>query len=315
MASGTGLSAVTIGTILECVFYGAYVVLFVLYLVLQRRNNRGFDQPLTLAHILLFVLCTITFFLDIPSGYMLLVPDARGAPDTARKLTLGSVSVFAIIDFLAQMILLYRCWIIWGKRWVVVIIPGSLALLTLGGGFALAGLFNSPLWGTNPAKVDHLFILTGTATNSVSLTVNALTTLLIVTRIVLTSREIRSALGSNSHHSLRIATALLIESGLLILAFQLVYVILFGQDSFNIISAPTPQIYGITPTLLNIRVAMGAAYDKTTGKTRTLRFAHSDRATTHVTGPSMSAAGVQSRDINIEVDDVPNSEGAADDAV
>ncbi|KAF8881457.1 hypothetical protein BD779DRAFT_1011679 [Infundibulicybe gibba] len=308
--------AVATGTILESVFYGAYLVLFIQYLVLQRRNSRGFDQPLTLAHILLFVLCTVSFFLDIPSDYLSLVPDVEGAPEKSQKLNLGSVWIFAIIDFLAQMILLYRCWIIWSKRWAVVVVPGFLSLVTLGGGFAIAGLFDSLVRSVNHDRFDPLLRSTGTATNSISLAVNALTTFLIVVKIFLTSREVRSALGSNSHQSLRIATAMLIESGLLVLAFQLVFVVLYNQPAFSVISGATTQIYGITPTLLNIRVIMGSAYDRTTEKTRTLRFAHSERgATTQITGSSMSAAGVRSRDINTELNDVPNNEIAAGNAV
>ncbi|KAF8881431.1 hypothetical protein BD779DRAFT_1675391 [Infundibulicybe gibba] len=143
--------------------------------------------------------------------------------------------------------------------------------------------------------------------------VNALTTSLIVTKILLTSQEVRSALGSNSHWALRIAAAILIESGLLIFAFQLAFIILFNQDIFDIISGPTTQIYGITPTLLNIRVVMGSAYDKNAERTRTLRFAHSEGgAATQTTGTSMSAAGIRSRGINTEFDDISDNERAAD---
>ncbi|KAF8881446.1 hypothetical protein BD779DRAFT_1011319 [Infundibulicybe gibba] len=218
------------------------------------------------------------------------------------KLALGSEVLFSIIDCLAQIILLYRCWIIWDSRWVVVAVPGFLVFVALVGEFALVGLQNTTV------DLVHIFIPIGNATNSVSLVVNALTTALIVTKIFLTAREVRPVLGSNSHRSFRIVTALLIESGLLMFAFQLVFVVLFFRVPFNIISGATTQIYGITPTLLNIRVAMGTAYDKSTEKTRTLRFAHSE-------GPSMSAAGVRSRDINTELDDAANNERATDDAV
>ncbi|KAF8881437.1 hypothetical protein BD779DRAFT_1010904 [Infundibulicybe gibba] len=150
-----------LGIILEGILYGAYVVLFILYLTLWRRNNRGFGGPLALAQILLFGLCTLSLCFDISVTYLgnvcpilacglrslqhnTQVPDVESASSfiTARKLNLGSVSIFAVIDYLAQMILLYRCWIVWDRRWVVVAVPGFLALVTLGGGFALAGLDN-----------------------------------------------------------------------------------------------------------------------------------------------------------------------------
>ncbi|KAF8881434.1 hypothetical protein BD779DRAFT_1010686 [Infundibulicybe gibba] len=313
----TRFNAPTLGGNLECILYGVYVVLFILYLILWRRNNRKFNEPLTLAHILLFCLCTLFLCFDISMNYFAAVQDAESdSLGIALKLNLGSLLIFAMIDYVAQMILLYRCWIIWGRRWVVVALPGFLALVTFGGGIALVDLFSSPLRDTDEARAARLYRLTGIATNSISLAVNALTTLLIISKIFLTSREVRFALGSNSHRSLHIAAAMLVESGLLILTFQLVFVILFNQVAFDIISGPTTQIYGITPTLLNIRVVMGSAYETTIEKTRTLRFAHSEGgAATQTTGQSMIAAGVQSRGVNTELNDVPNNESAADDAV
>ncbi|KAF8869127.1 hypothetical protein BD779DRAFT_1682552 [Infundibulicybe gibba] len=307
-----------LGAMLECIFYGAYVVLFILSLALQRRNNRGFGRPLTLAHILLFGLCTLCFCLDISTDYLIdVVPDVKNL-DTSNKLDMSSIVVFAVIDYLAQMTLLYRCWIVWGRRWAIVAIPGFLALVTLGGGFAIAALDNSPLWKTDVEGTYRIYRPIGITTNAISLVVNALTTLIIVTKIFVTSREVRPVLGSNSDRSFRIATAILIESGLLTFAFQLVYVVLFSiqHSAVHIISGLISQIYGITPTLLNIRVVMGSTYDKTTEKMLSLRFAHSGGAATRTTGPSMSAAGIQSRDINVEFDGVPNNEleRAADDA-
>ncbi|KAF8870546.1 hypothetical protein BD779DRAFT_1791915 [Infundibulicybe gibba] len=301
----TNANAGALGTILEGIFYGAYMVLFILYLVLRRRNNRGFGGLLTLAQILLFGLCTISLCLDLLKYYFFYVSGAVNV-DTAVELDISSLAIFVVIDYLAQMILLYRCWIVWNRQWVVVVVPGFLALVSLGGGFALTGFHNSPFQNRNQAKMTHIFALIGVVTNSVSLVANALTTLLIVTKILLTSREVR-LLGSHSHRSLRIVTAVVIESGLLTSAFQLAFVILFSSQSsipvLEISSHMLTQIYGITPALLHIRIAMGSTHDETTERTRSLRFARSGGATTQVTSPSMAMAGVQSRDINSEINE------------
>ncbi|KAF8870529.1 hypothetical protein BD779DRAFT_1681043 [Infundibulicybe gibba] len=215
-----------------------------------------------------------------------------------------------------QVAKLYRCWIIWGKRWVVVAAPGFLALITLAGGLALTALDNSPLWNTDQEKISRLFRLTGITTYSISLAVNALTTSLIVTKIFLTSRRTRLALGSNSHRSLRIVAATMIESGLLMLAFQLVFIVLFLRGpEFDVVSCMTTQIYGITPTLLNIRVVMGSTFDKATEKTRSLRFIHSGGIATRTTDLSISTAGVEPQGINIELYDISYSKRTADGVV
>ncbi|KAF8874479.1 hypothetical protein BD779DRAFT_1790493 [Infundibulicybe gibba] len=316
LRSPTFLGTTALGIILECIFYGVYMVLFTLYLVLRRRNNRDVGGLLlTLAQILLFCLCTVSVLLDISVNYFTFV---LGVENTnSEKLEFGSMVIFATIDYLAQMILLYRCWIVWGRRWAVVAVPGFLALVTLGGGFALAVFSNPFLWSNvNPPSLIRRFQPTGVTTSSISLVVNALTTLLIITKIFITSREVRSALGSDSHQSFRIATAMLIESGLLMFAVQLVYVVIFSVrlEGINIISSLVTQIYGITPTLLHIRVAMGSAYDKTTEKTRSLRFAHSGGAATQTAGLSTGAAGVQSQGIIAECNGASNDERDADDA-
>ncbi|KAF8871793.1 hypothetical protein BD779DRAFT_1805748, partial [Infundibulicybe gibba] len=208
---------------------------------------------------------------------------------------MGTVAVFALVDYLGQMILLYRCWIIWDRRWIVVAFPGLLALVTFGGGFTLLGLYSS----TN----EKLFEIIGTMTYSISLSVNTLTTALIVIKIFLISQDVCPDPGSHSHLSLRIIVAMLIESGLLLFAFQLIFVILFFArlPALEIISGATTQIYGITPTLLSIRVVMGSAYDRTTEKTRSVRFARSG-------GPRMSIDGIQTRAIDIDLDDVLDNE-------
>ncbi|KAF8881435.1 hypothetical protein BD779DRAFT_1675394 [Infundibulicybe gibba] len=299
-----------LGVMLECIFYGAYVVLFILYLALQCRNNRGFGRPLTLAHILLFGLCTLCFCLDISTAYLLDVVVKH--LDTSNKLDVSSIVIFAVMDYLAQMILLYRCWIVWGRRWAIVAIPGFLALVTLGGGFAIADLDNSPIWKIDVEGIYQIYRPVGIVTNATSLVVNALTTFLIVTKIFITSREVRPVLGSNSDRSFCIATAILIESGLLTFAFQLVYVVLFSiqHSAVCTISGLVGQIYGITPTLLNIRVITGSTYDETTEKMLSLRFAHSGEAATQ---KCMAGIHWQSRDINVGFDDVLNKERAADD--
>ncbi|KAF8874462.1 hypothetical protein BD779DRAFT_1476486 [Infundibulicybe gibba] len=319
-------AAMPLGIIFEGIFYGAYMALFILYLVLWRRNNRRVNGLLTLAQILLFGFCTLSLCIDISADYYLLAtPD----PATAQRINLGSTVMFTGIDCLAQMILvvkLYRCWIVWGRRWMVVAVPGFLALAALAL-HSRRGI--RPYWSSRffppehqQRKVSLCLRLIGITTYSISLGTTALTTSLIVAKILSTSREVRPPLGSNSHRSFRIATAMLIESGLLMVAFQLLFIVLFNRaPGFDIISYPTTQIYlrgflsewqvgeilimdvqGIAPTLLNIRVVMGSEYGETTEKTLSLRFAHSGGTAARSTRPSMSVAGVQSQGINTELD-------------
>ncbi|KAF8869131.1 hypothetical protein BD779DRAFT_781637 [Infundibulicybe gibba] len=297
-------TATALGIIFEGILYGAYMVLFIQYIDLWRRNNRVVDRPLALAQILLFGLCTLCFCFDAPVAYLRVVGDG----DTSDQLDVGSLVIFDVIDFLAQMILLYRCWIIWGRRLIVVAIPGFLALVSLAGGFALAGLENSPLWDTDPDKTGFFYQTIGIMTYTISLAVNALATSLIVTKILLTSREVRSVLGSDSHRPFRIVTAMLIESGLLTFAFQLVFVVLFSiqHPAQDLISFPIAQIYGITPILLNIRVLLGSTYDEAAERRLSLSFAR--RGGAPIRAPVLSINTIRSWGISIDLDNISNSE-------
>ncbi|KAF8870539.1 hypothetical protein BD779DRAFT_1681047 [Infundibulicybe gibba] len=221
--------ALVLGNIIQGIFYGIHMILFILYLVLRCRNSCRFDKPLARAQILLFSLCTIAMCLDFITTYFKMVPGVGNIDSALNAAPKGSVVAFVVVDYLAQMMLLYRCWIIWRRRWVVVVVPGFLALVSLGEGIA-AFIFGSMLLpSTDLEKTSHLFRLTGTLAYSTSLIVNALTTSLIVTKIILTSREMHPSLGSSSR-PLRTIAAMLIESGLLMLIFQLIFVILFSAN-------------------------------------------------------------------------------------
>ncbi|KAF8874472.1 hypothetical protein BD779DRAFT_1790490 [Infundibulicybe gibba] len=238
----TELEATILGVILEGILYGAYMVLLS-YTRPEHRNKRGFGGPLILAQVLLFGLCTVSMCLSIPMAYFFVVLDVGAA----FKLNFVIIVIFAITDSLAQMILLYRCWMVWGRRWIVVAVPGFLVLMALGGGFAAVGLFAAvdPVnYSLEGARQAYLYLLN--------------------------PREVYPILGSisNLHQSLSVITAMLIESGLLMFAFQLVLVVLFfmQQPASDLTIFPITQIYGISPTLLNIRVVMGSTYGKTTEK-------------------------------------------------
>ncbi|KAF8870536.1 hypothetical protein BD779DRAFT_534842 [Infundibulicybe gibba] len=307
----TDLEATILGVILEGILYGAYVVLFILYLALQHRYNRGFGGPVILAQMLLFGLCTVSMCLSMPMAYFYRRDTWCGV---ASKLNFGIIVIFTITDSLAQMILLYRCWMVWGRRWVVVAVPGFLVLMALGGGIAALGLFAAADPVNYSLEGAHQAYLCTTAAYSISLVANALITSLIVIKIFLASREVCPDLGSNLHQSLRVITAMLIESGLLMFAFQLVLVVLFSMQhiAISFIAFPITQICGITTALLNIRVVVGSTYGETTEKIPSLRFAHSGEAAAQTTGPSTSAAEAQSRNINTEPDGGLNNERVMD---
>ncbi|KAF8164323.1 hypothetical protein BJ912DRAFT_935017 [Pholiota molesta] len=84
---------------------------------------------------------------------------------------------------------------------------------------------------------------------------------------------------SRLESKLRPLISIFIESGMLTFFSQLTWVVLFQlQDTgFNSIAGPGTMIYGITPTLVLVRVAMGRSYEgkATTVVHSSMPFAHS----------------------------------------
>ena len=149
-----------------------------------------------------------------------------------------------LIIYFIHLILqkIYRCWIIWGYSIRVVIIPSFLAFAFLGSLIYLHLLIDFDLWflaiwiasGTAPLSFEqgqlsvpawsNILVLTGL---TLSMTVNALVTGLIVFRILKVFREVKTGtvddqmLGVTGGSTLRRVIFILIESGMALFSIQL----------------------------------------------------------------------------------------------
>ncbi|KAF8797632.1 hypothetical protein BYT27DRAFT_7247044 [Phlegmacium glaucopus] len=141
-------------------------------------------------------------------------------------------TAFGCCDFVAQSILIYRCWIVWGCNIRIVILPSILAFLFLVNWIASNSseyFFSNqnlqPYWG-------HCMLVAAVV---ISMTVNALVTCLIVFKIFKVYHEIKSAsgqsLGATGGSKIRTVMFIVTESGM-----------------------------GITPTIILVRVSMGLSF-------------------------------------------------------
>ncbi|KAF8889852.1 hypothetical protein BD779DRAFT_306301 [Infundibulicybe gibba] len=175
-------------------------------------------------------------------------------PLERKNLDLTTSAVFSIVDFLAQAILIYHCWIVWRKNLLVVFVPGFLALAALGGEFALVGLLGT----VGPDGANSIlgrFLPTGITAFSFSLAVNALTSCLILNRMWVAQERAPSP-------TIQLIASITMESGIIIVFTQLIWVVLFSlqHPAFALVEGPIIQIYGITPTLLIIRTTSVVVY-------------------------------------------------------
>ncbi|KAF4618262.1 hypothetical protein D9613_011602 [Agrocybe pediades] len=122
-----------------------------------------------------------------------------------------------------------------------------------------------------------------TAAFSCSMAVNALVTFFIVGRIWYLSRDIVKFNPDRTSRPFTAIMNMLLESGITILVAQLIWLVLFQLESlgYAVVSGAFTQIYGFTPTIILIRVALGKSQEGTkpnTVMTKSIAFNHSVNA-------------------------------------
>ncbi|PBK91762.1 hypothetical protein ARMGADRAFT_186315 [Armillaria gallica] len=182
------------------------------------------------------------------TGLMLSTPTSR----TEKRITSG------INTDIADAIMIWRCWIVWGRRWIVVILP---ILLFFGQGvfgcFALhVDLHETSNWGTTPGKSEVNWT---TMYLSFSLGTTLLCTALIIYRIVTVRRSPDGI--SAAARAYRGIVEILVESALLYAVSLILFIVLIARGGA---ASAYPQIIyitttGIAPTLIVARVASGQA--------------------------------------------------------
>jgi len=266
--------AAFLGTVLEGVFYGVYCVVFTLFLRIQKTGAKNMViYPISA----LFILCTAFFPLDFTQQFITIFLGG-GEQTVPWNINLASSTIYSLVDFISQSVLIYRCWVMWNRKLLLIVLPSLVALTSLATSLTLVvqlSLFRNDLQNVNPPT---WFFPMGVASFSLSLTVNTIVTGLLVLKLVLLHREIRRSLPDSSTHKgydLLPVISVLIESGMFTFIGQLVWVVLFRLQSpgFNAVGSPITMIYGITPTIIIVRVSKKTSYDNQHVKPEsTLRF-------------------------------------------
>ncbi|KAK0194897.1 hypothetical protein F5146DRAFT_1023328 [Armillaria mellea] len=224
------------------------------------------------------VACHLRFVLDA------FVYSDRNPVDTLSDMS-NPVNVMQLVTFVAQTfmgdcILLYRCWVIYDRRWMIVICPIIMCIAETGCG--ITAVYLETTLGDDSAITNfRLFPLILTL-QSLTLTTNVITTFLIVRRIWTIHSAIRQLVPSTKNHPLRNTHVVLIESASVYTAsaavMLTVYVLRSNAD--YVVSD-----LGITFNLIIIRFARGTAVKPMEETLTSLRIA-----------PRRIAQGVASED-------------------
>ncbi|KAJ7225112.1 hypothetical protein B0H12DRAFT_1328733 [Mycena haematopus] len=285
--------ATFLGLGLEGVAYGIHVILFgiAVSLLLRKAPKGASIRPLFTISCLLFCLSTVHYAINFNNVYTSTMVHPRPHIAAETNLLVGADTIFILSDFLSQLILIYRCYLVWNKNPWVVILPIVVAFGAASCGFAVIGLVLSidPTAPQAPADIVPF----GDASFAMSLILNFFSSTLIVGRIWWLARDHDVAGISRSKGLVRQATGVIIESGLLFLATQFVFVILFAiaHPAQALVEPMAVQIYAISPLLIVVRIGMGKSYDQptttlglsTAGSLRFISFARKSKSTGNTT--------------------------------
>ncbi|KZO94706.1 hypothetical protein CALVIDRAFT_538815 [Calocera viscosa TUFC12733] len=159
---------------------------------------------------------------------------------------------------IADTVIVWRCWIVWSKNWIVVAFPIILVIGEAVSGYGAIGKYLSPHLTTDTSIKPW-----GTALFSLSLATNVLVSSLTAGRIWWISRAAHK-LRSGRSPSLG-AIIVIIESGLAITlakiieftTYQIAFAGTVNMQAIYVMFEVMPQLFGIIPTVILLSIQIG----------------------------------------------------------
>ncbi|KAK0492316.1 hypothetical protein EDD18DRAFT_510181 [Armillaria luteobubalina] len=266
-------AAVYIGAIA----YGAQLVVayLAIYHVLYGKRQKFCRQYI--AYIILLVVVSTTYTAGNIHACELLWIDERNYPGgpaaflsaqdppedslysqnyTLRLLLAGATAI--IITFLADVCLLWRCYVVYHNSWIVVVLPTLILSSTAVMG--VLSLIRISPHGRHSEITIHAYV----ACRSLSVAFNILVTSMMVVRLLLIRKRIRSSLGQQYGRLYTGLAALMIESALPHTVVSILLIALYCSDNtaYLLFVPLLTMIEAATPELIVLRVASGYALSK-----------------------------------------------------
>ncbi|KAJ7071991.1 hypothetical protein C8F01DRAFT_1102101 [Mycena amicta] len=298
------------GDVIAGTGYGAQLVLYVnCALFLWKRRKTGW-QPIILLGYMSLILIIETIWIGVQAKTIEIVYiDNRNYPGGPWAYFLASQtlavdvmfdSMLFLLTFLSDLLVLWRCWVIWsasGERkiaWAVVAFPAALVL----GSFILGCLWT--FYSTQPSSNFYttLPLHIGTAYFTVSLSSNVIVTVLIIGRLLFYRRSLLKSYllpEELTTHYISLATVI-VESAALYSTFAVLFLITYALNN------PTNQVWlgvasasqQISNLLIIYRLAEGSAWQPdtlTTSHSTTIHFKSTGGGGVGTTSMNVSGSG------------------------
>ncbi|KAF8838721.1 hypothetical protein BDN67DRAFT_971120 [Paxillus ammoniavirescens] len=251
-----------IGVFLESLFYGIYVMVFIQCMqVLRRRQSRPSDYLVGTA-VSLFVLITAHLVVDIVRNMDAFTAD-MGIPnypityyetfDTWKNILKSSL--YVTVTIISDAFIMYRCFIVWGRSYFVIIVPFMLLLVDIAIGIFWVYTLSLIVPGEN-VFADALSVRVKVF-YAVTLTMNVMCTILLAFKIWRIQKNLAPFAKGNQDLSRIIA--IVIESGSVYSALLIVMIATYTSASpamFIFLNSLSP-IIGIVFSSVIVRIGLG----------------------------------------------------------
>ncbi|THU95088.1 hypothetical protein K435DRAFT_779137 [Dendrothele bispora CBS 962.96] len=265
-----------IGNILGGIIYGLelYIAFNCMYLLLHDPSRSQVHRNFYITYVIVMMLSqTISFASNAGVGQLMWIEhrDFPGGPiayfnatSTDWNNVIGTIFI-EVTNFMGDLLLLYRCYIVWGSYWPVIAFPVIMFLASTT--MAIIALVQSAVPGTGiftQASINFLIPW-------ISLTcgLNVCLTALISLRLLTARRRLLRANISEAKDLTSVYTsviAILIESALPFSALGIIFAVLLGKQVtvYVIFSVFWGAYAGLAPLLIIHRVAVGKAWSRKT---------------------------------------------------
>ncbi|ESK94030.1 hypothetical protein Moror_12861 [Moniliophthora roreri MCA 2997] len=254
---------------MESAFWGMYTVLFVMCIFILGKKTGRVNKVLLGTATVMYVLSTGHVTVNFARAIVAFVEYEHAGGALAYYIRLWDWSavvreiIFTTLCIVADALLIYRLWAVWGYRMRIAVLPTT--FLLAGTVCAFIGIWGltriSPGEDDRSGKVYSWVI----AAFSMTLATNVTVTVLIAGRIWWAGREVESAFDGKYVGTYRQVSGILgivLESGAICSVFQLFTAILYGTGTNAVFLSwdPLAQVIGIAPTIIIVRVGLGVDF-------------------------------------------------------
>ncbi|PPQ72629.1 hypothetical protein CVT26_004336 [Gymnopilus dilepis] len=253
--------AINTAAIVDTLLYGIHIPLFFICIFIFVQNRRTSNWFIVASAIIMFGLSTVdaAFTLRFLTHDLFeLVQNPTNLAPVGRWLS-EKTPLFVTNNFVADLVLLYRCYMVWGKSRYILLGASLLVLLDSVWGYLGLGESLTERGGPFvPLYIWSIFVI------------NVILASVTIGRVVWVARIAKKVFGKQQLASYRAAIALLVESSFVYSTVTLAYALVPSSAPQRMILMTTSmRLVAIMPTLLIVQVGLGRALvvreSKTTG--------------------------------------------------